>query len=233
MVFTLIAQASGQQISEQEAYQIARDAYMYAYPIVTMDASMRQSTNIPNANTIPLRAPINQFAHARTYPRAEDRDVVRYNFDTLYSPVWLDLSREPIVLSVPDTGGRYYLLPMLDMWTDVFSVVGSRTTGTTAANFALVAPGWIGKLPADVTRIVAPTPTIWILGRTQTNGPADYESVHKVQDGYKLTPLSQWGKSDASPTNASIDPAVDNRTPPLVQVNKMDGVAVLSRLAEL
>jgi len=229
----LIAQASGQQISEQQAYEIARDAYVFAYPIVTMDVSMRQSTNVPNANTVPLRAPINQFAHARTYPRVEDRDVVRYNFDTLYSPVWLDLASEPIVLSVPDTGGRYYLLPMLDMWTDVFAVVGSRTTGTKAGNFALVAPGWRGTLPDGVTRIVAPTPTIWILGRTQTNGPADYESVHKVQDGYKLTPLSQWGKSYAPPPNVPIDPAIDNKTPPLVQVNKMDGIAVLSRLAVL
>src|SRR5262245_8680511 len=118
--------SSAQGVSEKETYEIARDAYIYAYPIVTMDASMRQSTNVPNANRIPLRAPINQFAHAITYPRAEDRDVVRYNFDTLYSPVWLDLAPEPIILSVPDTGGRYYLLPMLDMWTDVFSVVGSR-----------------------------------------------------------------------------------------------------------
>jgi len=233
LTLTLIAQASGQQISEQQAYEIARDAYVFAYPIVTMDVSMRQSTNVPNANTIPLRAPINQFAHARTYPRVEDRDVVRYNFDTLYSPVWLDLASEPIVLSVPDTGGRYYLLPMLDMWTDVFAVVGSRTTGTKAGNFALVAPGWNGTLPDGVTRIIAPTPTIWILGRTQTNGPADYESVHKVQDGYKLTPLSQWGKSYAPPPNVPIDPAIDNKTPPLVQVNKMDGIAVLSRLAVL
>src|SRR5262245_23570541 len=147
MAFTLIAQASGQQFSEQQAYDIARDAYTYAYPIVTMDASMRQSTNVSNANTIPLRAPINQFAHARTYPLAENRDVVRYNFDTLYSPVWLDLSREPIVLSVPDTGGRYYLLPMLDMWTDVFSVVGSRTTGTKTGNFLLAPPAWSGTVP--------------------------------------------------------------------------------------
>src|SRR5262245_49776399 len=197
--------ASAQNVSSQEAYEIARDAYIYAYPIVTMDVSMRQSTNVPNANTIPLRAPINQFAHARTYPRAEDRDVVRYNFDTLYSFAWLDLSREPIVLSVPDTGGRYYLLPMLDMWTDVFSVVGSRTTGTKAGNFALVAPGWSGMLPEGMTKIVAPTPTIWILGRTQTNGPSDYENVHKVQDGYKLTPLSQWGKGYAPPATTPTD----------------------------
>ncbi|HEY4143076.1 MAG TPA: DUF1254 domain-containing protein [Pseudolabrys sp.] len=230
---TLGLPASAQNISEQQAYEIARAAYVYAYPIVTMDVSMRQSTNVPNADTIPLRAPVNQFAHARAYPRASDRDVVRYNFDTLYSPAWLDLAREPIVLSVPDTGGRYYLLPMLDMWTDVFSVVGSRTTGTKAGNFALVAPGWNGTLPTGMTKIVAPTPTIWILGRTQTNGPADYDNVHKVQDGYRLTPLSQWGRSAARPASVQTDPAIDTKTPPLVQVNKMDGVAVLSRFASL
>jgi hypothetical protein len=233
VAFALIAGAPAVAQTNSREYEIARDAYVYAYPIVTMDASMRQSTNVPDAKSVALRAPINQFAHARTYPRAEDRDVVRYNFDTLYSPVWLDLAREPFILSVPDTEGRYYLLPMLDMWTDVFSVVGSRTTGTKAGNFALVAPGWNGTLPEATTKIVAPTPTIWILGRTQTNGPADYQNVHKVQDGYKLTPLSQWGKNYTPPTSMPTDPTVDNKTPPLVQVNKMDGVTVLGRLAEL
>jgi len=225
--------AQSRPVADQATYEIARDAYIFAYPIVTMDVSMRQSTNVPDANTVPLRAPINQFAHARTYPRAEDRDVVRYNFDTLYSPVWLDLAAEPIVLSVPDTEGRYYLLPMLDMWTDVFSVVGSRTTGTKAADFAIVGPGWSGTLPEGVTKIVAPTPTIWILGRTQTNGPDDYGNVHKVQDGYRLTPLSQWGKADAPPAQTATDPAIDDKTSPVVQVNKMDGITMLGRLAEL
>lgn len=227
------APACAAPLSEQQAYEIARDAYIYAYPIVTMDVSMRQSTNVPDGHSIPLRAPVNQFAHARTYPRVEDRDVVRYNFDTLYSPAWLDVSKEPIILSVPDTIGRYYLLPMLDMWTDVFSVVGSRTTGNGAANYAIVAPGWTGTLPDGVARIEAPTSTVWILGRTQTNGPADYGSVHKVQDGYRLTPLSQWGKSYKAPAISPLDPAIDGKTPPLVQVNRMDGVAVLGRLAEL
>ena len=109
------APATAQEITREQAYEIARDAYVFAYPIVTMDISRRQSTNVQNARSIPLRAPINQFAHARTYPSAEDRDVVRYNFDTLYSPVWLEVAPEPVILSVPDTGGRYYLLPMLDM----------------------------------------------------------------------------------------------------------------------
>lgn len=229
----LISAADAQTLSREQAYEIARDAYVFAYPIVTMDVSRRQSTNVPDPNAVPLRAPINQFAHARSYPRAEDRDVVRYNFDTLYSPAWLDLGPEPIVLSVPDTAGRYYLLPMLDAWTDVFCVVGSRTTGTKAGNFVLVGPDWRGSLPDGMTKIVAPTQMIWILGRTQTNGPADYENVHKVQDGYKLTPLSHWGKSYVPPASAPTDPAIDSKTPPLVQVNRMDGIEVLGRFAEL
>lgn len=220
-----------------EIYAVAKEAYFYAYPIVSMDVTMRQATNVPDANSINMRAPVNQFAHVRSYPKADEKDVVRFNFDTLYSFAWLDLSQEPMILSVPDTQGRYYLLPMLDMWTDVFTVVGSRTTGTKAGTYAIVPPGWSGTLPEGVTPIVAPTPMLWILGRTQTNGPSDYTNVHKIQDGYKLTPLSQWGsqggKDYTPPTNVPIDPTVDNTTPPLVQVNKLDGVAMLTRLADL
>ncbi len=227
------AESSAPALSPEETYALARDAYLFAYPIVSMDVTMRQSTNVPDATTVNLRAPVNQFAHARAYPKADEKDVVRYNFDTLYSMAWLDLSSEPIILSVPDTQGRYYLLPMLDMWTDVFSVVGSRTTGAKAANYAIVAPGWSGALPAGVEKIVAPTPVIWILGRTKTDGPADYDNVHKVQDGYRLTPLSQWGKAYAPPKSLPTDPSIDDRTPPLVQVNSLDGVAMLTRLAQL
>src|SRR5262249_49504411 len=134
---------------------------------------------------------------------------------------------------VPDTNGRYYLLPMLDMWTDVFSVVGSRTTGTKAGNFALVAPGWSGMLPDGMAKIVAPTPTIWILGRTQTNGPSDYENVHKVQDVYGLPPLRKGGKNYGPPASTPIDPAIEKKPPPFVKVKKMEGGAVLSGPAEL
>jgi hypothetical protein len=179
-----------------------------------------------------MRAPVNQFAHARAYPMAEEKDVVRFNFDTLYSFAWLDLAPEPLILSVPNTDGRYYLLPMLDMWTDVFSVVGSRTTGAKAASYALVAPDWDGPLPDGMTKIVAPISAIWILGRTKTDGPADYANVHKVQDAYKLTPLSQWGK-EYTPAAAPTDPSVDNNTPPLVQVDNLDGIAMLTRWSEL
>lgn len=227
------AQTASSKLSPDETYALARDAYLYAYPIVSMDYTMRQVTNVPNDKTVNMRAPLNQFAHARAYPNADEKDVVRFNFDTLYSFAWLDLRKEPIILSVPDMAGRYYLLPMLDMWTDVFSVVGTRTTGSKAGTYAIVAPNWSGKLLDGMTRIVAPTSGVWILGRTQTNGPADYDAVHKVQDGYKLVPLSQWGKAAPSPKNAPVDAAFDNKTPPLVQVNNLDGVAMLTRLAEL
>src|SRR5262245_59047532 len=183
-----------QRIFAQEAETIAQEAFIYLYPLVTMDVSRRQLTNI-EAGKMVGRGPMNTFTHVREFPDANFRDVVRPNFDTLYSSGWLDLTKEPIVISAPDTQGRYYLLPMLDMWTDVFAVPGKRTSGTTAASYAIVPPGWSGTLPSGVERINAPTPYAWVIGRTQTNGPKDYPAVHKVQDGYTMVRLSQWGKT--------------------------------------
>ncbi|MBA3324391.1 MAG: DUF1254 domain-containing protein [Rhodobacteraceae bacterium] len=219
--------------SADKTKALAEWVYSYAYPIISMDLTMRQGTNVPNATTRTLRAPYNQFAHARTYPSADERDVVRFNFDTLYSFAYVETAEEPVVLSVPDTAGRYYLLEMLDMWTDVFAVVGKRTTGTDAGDFALVGPDWTGTLPDGLTRIVAPTSAFWILGRTQTNGPADYDNVHKIQDGYKLTPLSAWGTAYTPPAESPVDPSIDDETPPLLQANAMTGPEMFTRLAEL
>jgi hypothetical protein len=204
---------------EQEVYDIGFDAYLYLYPLVLMDVTRLQGTNV-EAGKVPMRGPMNTFVNAPAFPPAEFRDVVRPNFDTLYSSAFLDLTKEPIIVSVPDTAGRYYMLPMLDMWTDVFANPGKRSTGTKAGHFALVPPGWSGKLPHGVARIDSPTGMVWIIGRTQTNGPADYPAVHKVQAGYKLTRLSEWGKTPSA-VKAKIDPSVDMKTPPMLQVNKM------------
>ena len=222
---------AAEAISEQEAYEIGAEAYIYFYPLISMDVTRRVVTNVEPEKK-PGLGPMNRFNHFQAYPTAEFREVVRPNFDTLYSSGWLDLTKEPVIISVPDTNGRYYLLPMMDMWTDVFAVPGKRTSGTTAANYAVVPQGWKGALPKGVERIDAPTPYVWIIGRTQTNGPKDYDAVHKVQDGYKMTPLSQWGKPP-KPVTVKIDQTVDMKTPPLVQINTMPAAKYFSYGAEL
>ena len=224
------AQAGAPAIPEAEARSIAVDAYIYFYPLVSMDLTRKQLINMPPGAG--LGGPMNTFDNIPAFPAADMKAVVRPNFDTLYSSGWIDLTREPMVVSVPDTGGRYYLLPMLDMWTDVFASPGWRTTGTKAGNFLLVPPSWNGNVPADFTRINAPTPYVWIIGRTKTDGPADYDAVHAVQKGFKITPLSSWGKP-AVPVKANIDPSVDVKTPPKEQVDTMQGPKYFAYAAEL
>jgi hypothetical protein len=217
--------------SNTDVASVAAEAYAFLYPLVTMEVTRRQATNI-DAGEMPGRGPMNQFIHIRQFPDADFKIVVRPNFDTLYSSAWLDLTSEPMVVSAPDTGGRYYMLPMLDMWTDVFAVPGKRTSGTAPAAWAVVPQGWQGQLPDGVGRIDAPTPYAWVIGRTQTNGPADYDAVHVVQDGFTITPLSAWG-GPASAVKATIDHGIDMATPPLDQVNALSGHAFFTLAAEL
>lgn len=215
----------------EEAHAIGVDAYLYFYPLLSMDLTRKQLSNVEAGKEV-AKGPMNTFAHMPAFPPAEFRSVVRPNFDTLYSSAWLDLAREPVVVSVPDTAGRFYLLPMLDMWTDVFASPGWRTTGTQAGNFLVTPPGWNGNVPADMTEIKAPTPYVWIIGRTKTDGPADYDAVHKVQAGYKVTPLSQWGQTPVAPT-VEVDPTVDMKTPPKIQVDTMPANKYFTYAAEL
>jgi len=131
---------------------------------------------------------------------------------------------------------------MLDMWTDVFASPGWRTTGTEAGNFVVAPPGWRPdlrdrfieefKLPKDTQRIDAPTPYVWIIGRTKTDGAADYDAVHRIQAGYKITPLSQWGKAPEA-AQGKIDPTVDMKTPPKIQVDTMPAGKFFAYAAEL
>jgi hypothetical protein len=224
-------QSSANAITPDEAHGIAVDAYLYFYPLVIMDITRKQSTNIEPGKEFG-KGPTNMFVSVPEYPRADFKGVVRSNFDTLYSIAWLDLTREPQIVSAPDTQGRYYLLPMLDMWTDVFASPGSRTTGTQAGNFLVAPQGWAGMVPDGVTRITAPTPYVWIIGRTKTDGPADYDAVHRIQAGYKITPLSQWGQPP-QPVTATIDPTVDMKTPPKAQIDSMPADKFFAYAAEL
>ena len=226
-------------VTEQEAHAIGVDAYVYLYPLITMDITRKQLTNTDKGFG---RGPMNVFHNVPAYPPASDKSVVRTNYDTLYSITYLDLLKEPVVVSVPDTAGRFYILPMLDMWTDVFASAGSRTTGTQAANFLVKPPGWRPelrdrfidefRLPKNTQRIDAPTPYVWIIGRTKTDGPADYEAVRKIQAGFNVTPLSDWGKTPR-PVEFKVDPSVDMKTPPREQVDTMPVGRFFAYAAEL
>jgi len=109
---------------------------------------------------------------------------------------------------------------------------GWRTTGTQAGDYAVVPPGWNGSLPAGVARLDAPTPYVWIIGRTKTDGPPDYAAVNKIQAGFKITPLSEWGRSP-KPVEVRTDPAIDMKTSPKAQVDTMPADKFFAYAAEL
>lgn len=229
--FIFPGSGSAAAISEQEANAIGVDAYLYFYPLISMDLTRKQSTNIEPGKEF-AKGPMNMFVNIPEYPPADLKVVVRVNFDTLYSVAWLDMTKGPVIVSAPDTGGRYYLLPMLDMWTDVFASPGWRTTGTKPMNFAVVPHGWKGKLPSGVERIDTPTPYVWVIGRTKTDGPPDYDAVHKIQAGYKVTLLSDWGKTP-KPVKVKIDSSVDMKTPPKIQADTLPAGKYFAYAAEL
>ncbi|MBV7552138.1 DUF1254 domain-containing protein [Pseudomonas sp. PDM28] len=229
-IFPLVSQAQP-KITAEEAHTIGVDAYIYFYPLLSMDITRKQFTNIEPGKEFG-KGPMNMFVSVPQYPPADFKGVVRSNFDTLYSIAWLDLTKEPLVVAAPDTDGRFYLLPMLDMWTDVFASPGWRTTGTEAGQFLVTPPGWTGTVPAGMSHLPAPTPFVWVIGRTKTDGAADYAAVHKIQAGYTVTPLSRLGKEPEAVT-VKIDPAVDMKTPPKIQVDSMSAADYFTYAAEL
>ena len=202
---------------------LAAEAYIYLYPLMLMEVTRQQSIHTPPGRVFG-RGPENTFVHTRTFPTADFRDVVRPNFDTLYSIAWLDVGAGPVVLHLPDTADRYYLLPLLDMWTEVFANPGKRTTGTAAANLLVVPPSWSGPVPAGHGLIQAPTPHVWIVGRFQTNGVADYPLVRALQDQLSLTSPPEY---DQPP----LDTTVDSSTAPLRTVAQLSGVEFFRRAA--
>jgi len=180
---------------------IAERAYIYAYPLVLLEATRGAQS-------------VNQFTHVPQFPRPDIRQIVRPNADTLYSTAWLDLAKEPILIHVPDSGGRFYLLQFMDAWTETFADPGKRTTGTTEAWFAVVGPNWKGTLPEHVTRLDAPTNIGWLLGRTQTNGASDYDNVHAFQRGMRMMPLSAYPNGELKLGSALAFGKSEGATPP-------------------
>jgi hypothetical protein len=219
-------------LREGKAALYGLEAYVYGFPLVMMDLTREVSTAVPTAGE--FTAPANQFSVMTHYPDASFRAVARTGLDTLFAVSWADLDKEPLVLSVPDTGGRYYVIALFDMWSNVFASIGKRTTGTTAASFLIAGPRWQGTPPAEITQTFrSPTRWVWVNGQMQANGAQDYDVVNGLQKQYKLTPLSAWGQSYVPPAEVPVPAGVDAKTAPLERVQRMDARAYFGRLARL
>src|SRR5271167_290950 len=191
----------------EEAVSTAIDTYLYGYPLVTFDVVRQQQTNVavPDAE----HAPMGQMIKMRSYPAVDNHCRAAPNADTLYTMVWLDVSNEPWVLSIPDMGNRYFIVPMLDGYSEVFKVASPSTTGSKAQTYAITGPGWSGTLPNNVTEVRSATGMVWVLGRIYCTGtPEDYKAVHALQDKFAVVPLSSYGKP-YTPAAGIVDPKVD------------------------
>ncbi len=227
--FTILQFGVSRAYAQDRTHEIATEAYVYAFPMVLMEMTRRVSFE----GAMGSAASMNQFTHLRAFPDHNFSAVVRPNVDTLYSIAYFDVSEEPLVLTIPEGTDRYHMMPMIDMWTDVFACPGTRTTGSAGGHFAIVGPRWSGELPADVQEIRSPTSIGWIIGRTKTNGVSDYETVHAIQDGYRMTPLSHFGQTSSPPPAGRPEASIYPGTPPLTQVERMSSEEFFELFAKL
>ena len=209
---------------EQYAYTIGMQAYIYGFPYVYMsEVRWGQVAQKVDAKVLP-HAAVNHFWHNQVMGGPESQAGGSPNNDTLYSLAWIDLSREPLILSVPDVGDRYYTMEIASFDSDNFAYVGMRTTGTKAGNYAIVGPSWKGLLPAGVQQLTpSRTPWAFILGRTLLKGPDDLPAIRAVMAQYQLTPLSLWGKSGVQlPESYDVLRPFDRKTDPLAEWKTMN-----------
>lgn len=160
-------------------------AYLFGYPLVIMELTKQHQQLLGTTA-------INGFRHSRRFPDASFNSVVSPNVDTLYSITHFDLRQGPVVMSIPDTTGHYYMMPIMDAWTNVVASPGTRTIGTAAQDFLVVGPTWQGEVPTGMQAIRVPTQMAWMIGRIKSSGPTDYAEVHALQQRFKLIPLSVW-----------------------------------------
>ena len=191
----------------KQAYALGVQAYIWGYPMVVMQKSRDAMTKGGDAPVTPeqfnktgkLFAPVNQVANAWGMLGPKFSAVESGNSDTQYSVTWFDSSKEPYVLHLPDAKGRYYTFQFIDAFTNNFHYASTRTKGSQDQSYALVAPGWNGKLPKGVIRVDTPTPTGFIIGRWFVKDQKDVTAVNAIQKQVTMTPLSSYGKKYTSP----------------------------------
>ena len=170
--------------------ELGRQAYEYGLPLLEFVRVRAEQTSVraPDART---NAPVNRFGHAARFAGPDSKIVVAPNVDTLYSIAHLDLGREPVVLSHPAMGSRFFDFELLDPYTNVVGYIGSRTTGARARRTAIVWSGRPGRVPRGVKVLRVPYRRIWIIGRTLVRTPSDMSAARRLMRRYSLVPLSR------------------------------------------
>ena len=202
-----------------DVWETIEEAYIYAFPLVLMDATMTSATN--TEEPVPGKAPVNQFMHGVALANAQFKNVVSPNVDTIYSQVWYDLSEEPMVYVLPETD-RFCKVQVLDAWTNTVAVLDR------AGAYAITRANWSGDLPEDVVRIDVPTAMAWSITRTVLSGEADLPNVYAIQAGMKLLPLSAYLSGEAyQPPKGSYQE--ENNYVPVNKVLSLDPVTFFSK----
>lgn len=227
VVAAMLPAAGARAATEAE---LAVQAYVYAYPLVLTDMTRVASLSSPVAANI---AP-NRFLHIPVLANASFRTVVRPNVDTIYSTAWVDVKDEPVLMSVPPSDGLYYMIQCMDAWTNVFAAPGIRTQGNAARTYAIVGPGWQGRLPEGVERLDAPTAMVWIIGRIDANRKGSLPAAQAYQQKLDLRPLSRVGDAafTAARPTLRLTP-LPARTTPKDQVAAMAARDFFVRFAAL
>lgn len=210
--------------AKSEQIILGAEAYIFGYPLVIVD--------VTRANAALAIGPENTLRKVRQFPDAGFTDVVRPNVDTLYTTGFIDMAKGPWVFEMAANDKRYEVMPFMDAWTNVFAAPGTRTTGTAGGRFLLAGRDWAGQVPAGLTLLRSPTQIVWLIGRTQTNGVADYPRVHALQDGISLRLLADWQAGKPATEPAWQAPA-SKPVPPVEQMQSMRTVVFFTRLAQL
>lgn len=210
--------------AKSEQIVLGAEGYIYGYPLVI--------TDVTRANAALTVGPENQLHRIRQFPDASFKEVVRPNVDTLYTTAFIDTAKGPWVFEMATNNQRYEVMPFMDGWTNVFAAPGTRSTGINGGKFLLVGPGWQGKTPANMTLMQAPTQMVWLIGRTQTNGVADYALVHSLQSGITLRSLTDWQANKPEQRTPWQPSSVKPIAPPL-QMQTMSVQTFFTRLALL
>ena len=220
----LLAALGGTAYLQAEKIILGAEGYIYGYPLVIMD--------VTRANALLTQGPENQLIRVRQFPDANFKDVVRPNVDTLYTSSFIDMAQGPWVFEMAPNDQRYEVMPFMDGWTNVFAAPGTRVNGTGGGRFLLVGPGWQGQVPEGHVLLRSPTQMAWLIGRTQTNGPADYPTVHRLQDGITLR---RWpgAASEPMPGAPVWQPAAPPPPAPITEMKTMGTPAFFTRLAML